>query len=74
LNDELAAHLATSFVGRHAAVEDKSTGAIGAELERDASARRYPLRNSVLIDCEAVRDVLGDQGDPDDISSRHLDP
>jgi hypothetical protein len=73
LNDELAAHLATSFVGRHAAVEDESTGAIGAELDRDTSPRRYPLRNSVLIDREAVRNVLGDQGDPDDISSRHLD-
>lgn len=52
-DDELPAHLAAAFVGCQVAVEDEPPGAVGAELECHAPARRRALGDPVLVNREA---------------------
>src|SRR5689334_15752037 len=72
-DDKLAAHhLVPRFAGK-GAVERERARPIGLELECRRSAGGNPLGDPVIVDGEAVGDVLTADGHLDEIVLAHLD-
>src|SRR5688572_11901580 len=57
-DDELALHAAVAGVARQVAVEAERARAVGAEVERRGAARGHAADDAVLVDGEAVGDIL----------------
>lgn len=72
-DDQLPFHASAALVGGEVAVEAVSANLICAELEDDGLAGRRALGDAVLVDREAVRDVLCGEGDLDQIVLLHFD-
>src|SRR5436190_14225657 len=72
-DDELAVHLATAVFGEEVAVEGKRSGLVRPELEGDGASRPDALRDPVVVDRDAVRDVLGPELDRDEIVLKDFD-
>src|SRR4051812_3815343 len=70
---QLAFHALAAFVGGEVAVKAVSADLVGAELEHDGLAGAGALGDAVLIDREAVRDVLCRKGDLHQIILLHFD-
>ena len=69
---QLPDHLLALFVDRKIAVNRKAAGLIGPEFEDDRFAGLDAFGDPVLVDREAVRDVVCRETDPDEIVLSHL--
>ena len=68
-----AAHLQAALFGLEVADEGKRAGAFGSELEGHRLPGADALRDAVLLDGEAVRDVCAPQLNGDQIALVHFD-
>jgi STE24 endopeptidase len=64
---QLADHFPAPVVGGQVAVNREASGLVRPKFEDDRLARFYALRDAVLVDGEAVRNVVGRERDTYDI-------
>src|SRR5438034_8301265 len=74
LHDKLAAHLAAAVFRLEAAIEGERPGLVGAKFEGYRVAGADALRNPVLVDRQAVRNVFGAKLNRDEIVLKYFDP
>ena len=70
---ERAVHAAAAIVIREIAVDRVRARFVGPELEADGLSGLGALGDAVLVDREAVRDVVGGEGDLHHVVLRDLD-
>ena len=73
LDNQLAAHFATTGFILKVTVEGEGAGALRTEFEAHRLSRSYSLGNPIIVDRQAVRDIFRAELDPDEVVLEHLD-